>query len=376
VLVRDGLIGQVGSDVVVPENAEIIDGRGRTLMPGLMDAHVHLGANAEANLRQALSLGVTTVFDMGASTSELVDVLVTLRSADRGDLADVRIAGLMAGMPVGTGAGPSPGVRDAAEAAAFVDARISGGSDYIKILYDDGAWRGTPYPMLDLETVTALIASAHERSLLAVVHAMAAEQRAREAIGARADGLVHLFFGPSVAPDFADLAKNNGTFVIPTLGVMHETCGRMVGESVVDDPLLGPYIRPELRPAMSMQAAADGVDVSCEGADDAVRQLARAGVPILTGTDSPVPSQTYGASVHSELAALVDTGLTPIQALTAATSAPAQAFGLSDRGRISPGLRADLVLVEGDPTRDILATRRIVMVWKRGVSVERMKYGE
>jgi len=65
--------------------------------------------------------------------------------------------------------------------------------------------------------------------------------------------------------------------------------------------------------------------------------------------------------------------MSPAQALTAATAAPARAFRLADRGRIEPGLRADLVLVEGDPTRDILATRRIVAVWKRGVPVERKR---
>lgn len=70
----------------------------------------------------------------------------------------------------------------------------------------------------------------------------------------------------------------------------------------------------------------------------------------------------------------VRAGLTPVQALTAATSAPARAFGLTDRGRISPGLRADLLLVDGDPTTDILASRRIVMLWKRGSRVDRFRY--
>ena len=94
------------------------------------------------------------------------------------------------------------------------------------------------------------------------------------------------------------------------------------------------------------------------------------------GTDSPVPGETYGASVHDELAMMVDIGLTPLQALAAATSAPATSFRLKDRGAIRPGLRADLVLVDGDPTHDIRATRRIVRVWKRGVEVERVRYAE
>jgi imidazolonepropionase-like amidohydrolase len=97
-------------------------------------------------------------------------------------------------------------------------------------------------------------------------------------------------------------------------------------------------------------------------------------VPILAGTDAPSPGQTYGASIHGELQLLVGVGLTPIQALTAATAAGARAFRLTDRGRIREGLRADLVLVDGDPTINTLDTRRIVVVWKRGTVVERVRF--
>jgi imidazolonepropionase-like amidohydrolase len=102
-----------------------------------------------------------------------------------------------------------------------------------------------------------------------------------------------------------------------------------------------------------------------------VKAVSAAGVTILAGTDGPLPPTEPGKSLHRELELLVEAGLTPLQALAAATSAPARAFGLPDRGRIAPGLRADLVLVDGDPTVDITATRRIVAVWKRGVALER-----
>ena len=92
---------------------------------------------------------------------------------------------------------------------------------------------------------------------------------------------------------------------------------------------------------MTFRFNVEGGPKSCEGTDKAIRELARYKVPIITGTDSPVPGQTYGASLHGELALLVAAGLSPVQALTAATSAPARAFGLTDRGRIAPGLRAD-----------------------------------
>ena len=98
----------------------------------------------------------------------------------------------------------------------------------------------------------------------------------------------------------------------------------------------------------------------------AVGALHRAGVVILAGTDVPAPGTAHGLSLHRELELLVRSGLTPAEALTAATFAPARAFGFLDRGRIAEGLRADLVLVNGDPTADITATRDIAGVWKLG----------
>jgi hypothetical protein len=111
-----------------------------------------------------------------------------------------------------------------------------------------------------------------------------------------------------------------------------------------------------------------------EGAEEAVRQLKAAGVPLLAGSDAPNPGTAHGVSLHRELELLVKAGLTPLEALTAATSTPARIFGLADRGRISQGLRADLVLVSGDPTKDVLATRDIVGIWKAGVPFDRGAY--
>jgi hypothetical protein len=105
----------------------------------------------------------------------------------------------------------------------------------------------------------------------------------------------------------------------------------------------------------------------------ATKLLNDAKVPILAGTDAPNPGTTHGLSVHRELELLVRAGLSPEAALAAATSVPARVYSLKDRGRIAPGLRADLVLVTGDPTRDITATRDIVAIWKRGVRVDRPK---
>src|SRR5688572_32732186 len=131
------------------------------------------------------------------------------------------------------------------------------------------------------------------------------------------------------------------------------------GEAIAKDPRLAPYISPEnvqgLTRTFPKRPGSPSRDLG--RALETVRQLRAAGVPILAGSDAPNPGTAHGASMHRELELLVESGLTPVEALRSATSVPARAFALSDRGRIAEGLRADLVLVNGDPTADILATR-------------------
>ena len=379
VLVRDGVIAGVGGpELAAPPGATVVDGRGRTLMPGLIDAHVHLSDSAEADLRQAASLGVTTVLDMGSGGARY-ERIKALRAADAPRMADVRTAGGVATAPGGHPTqmgGPVlvATISDSADAQPFVDARIAEGSDYVKIIYDDLKSIGMSVPMLDRRTLQGLVAAAHARGKLAVVHVLT-EAQARDAIEAGADGLVHLFTGDTVSRGFARLAASRGAFVVPTLSVVYGPCNESIGVRVAADSLLRPYIRPALRSWVST-ARPPRAARSCDGTREAIRQMVRLGVPVLAGTDAPSPPLTYGVAMHGELELLVGAGLTPVQALAAATSAPARAFRLTDRGRIGSGLRADLVLTDGDPTRDILDTRRIVTGWKRGVAVERTRYDE
>jgi imidazolonepropionase-like amidohydrolase len=159
-------------------------------------------------------------------------------------------------------------------------------------------------------------------------------------------------------------------FVIPTLTVLRSVCGLGPGRNIIEDPRLGKYLLPEdvtlLQKDISKADARD-----CERPIEAVAKLATHGVPLLAGSDQHNPGTTPGASLHGELEFLVEAGLEPVQALRAATSATAKAFRLTDRGGIAPGLRADLLLVQGNPTVDIKATRNIVAVWKDGVEFNR-----
>jgi imidazolonepropionase-like amidohydrolase len=151
--------------------------------------------------------------------------------------------------------------------------------------------------------------------------------------------------------------------------------GMSGGLHVAADERLAPFLSPQALETLTAPARRSAAsDARYAVARGATRMLWEAGVPILAGSDAPNDGTTYGASMHRELELLVEAGMRPIEALAAATAAPARAFGLDDRGRIVPGMRADLLLVEGDPTVDITATRRIAGVWKRGVRLDRQAY--
>jgi imidazolonepropionase-like amidohydrolase len=308
------------------------------------------------------------------NTGETLLTLKRIEATDSLALADLRIAGIGATAPGGwpTSPTPYPTVSTPVEAAAFVQMRLSEGSDFIKIFYDDLSRFGNPRPTISEDTLRALIEAATAHGTISVVH-VATEAQARAAVGAGGSGLAHVFIGDTVSADFGEFAASHGAFVIPTLSVLR--CRLVEVPRSATDERLAPFLPPEARrlEASRQRSVAQG-RMPCAALQSTLKQLIAAKVPILAGSDEPLPGSTYGASLHGELSMLVENGLTPLQALIAATSAPADAFRLVDRGRIRPGRRADLMLVEGDPSRDILATRNIVAVWKRGEQATRQRY--
>ena len=288
------------------------------------------------------------------------------RSADRPDLfspANLVTAPGGHGTEYGV---PIPTLSSASEAQGFIDARLAEGADYIKIVLEDGSELGRSLPTLDEATLRAAIEAAHRRGVLAVVH-VGDYEFARMAIRAGADGLAHTFAERLPDQDYGALVANAGVFVVPTLTVLESASGVAGGATLVNDPVLGPRLSPhEIAGLLQRFPPPAGSTMSIQNALASVRAVHDAGGVILAGTDAPNPGTALGVSLHRELQLLVRAGLTPMEALVAATSAPADAFRLPGRGRIAEGRRADVVLVEGDPTTDILATRNIVGIWKEG----------
>jgi imidazolonepropionase-like amidohydrolase len=321
--------------------ARMIDAGGATLLPGFIDAHVHL--LEEGHLQQLADFGVTTTLDMGAWPPAMVDSL-----RNRTGMADVRSAGIPA-TTAGSSHSRLPGwpaeevVDGPAGAARFVTDRIAEGADYIKLIVD------TPGP--DQQILDALVAASHRHGKLTVAHA-ASTAAVDMALQAGVDMITHVPLDRPLTVCTATRILAQECAMIPTLTMMKGIADRVAAAKHSQGvPAAGP---------------------SYESARDSVAALHRAGVPILAGTDANagpgIPfSPRHGESLHDELELLIDAGLSTVEALRAATVLPAQHFRLHDRGVIEPGRRADLVLIDGDPIADIRATRQIRRVWCAGV---------
>ncbi|MCU1283264.1 MAG: amidohydrolase, partial [bacterium] len=241
VLVDKGLIRAIDRKLSA-KGATVIDGTGKTLLPGLIDSHTH--AYEEKALKQALVFGVTTELDMFGDPAKNRDLRQRELRGEATGQADLRSAGVLATAPKGHGTEygiPIPTLSKPEDAAAFVADRVKDGSDYVKIVLDDGKWFGKGIPTLDAATVAALVRAAHDQHLLTVVH-IGSQMGARTAIDGGADGLAHLFIDSAPAADFASFVAAHHAFVIPTLAVLTPICEGAILTSLTTDPEVAPYL--------------------------------------------------------------------------------------------------------------------------------------
>jgi imidazolonepropionase-like amidohydrolase len=344
IVIDNGAIAAMG---LLVTGDTTIDGGGATLLPGLIDAHVHVLTPPE--LEQGAQWGVTTMLDMGSPSMQLTD---SLRNRPGG--SDIRGSGPAASAPGGIqttrmGMPLSTAVSGPADAPRFVAERVAEGSDYLKIIVEDPAAMGPA--ALDVPTIAALVAAAHEAGLKVIAHASRTASM-RMAAEAGVDVLTHAPLDAEIDDQLAALYVTQGIVTVPTLTMMRTMVAANAGRQ--------------------LPTHAGAIDYT--NARATVATFHQAGMTILAGTDANMAPMSpakvpHGESLHDELGLLVEAGLTPVEALQAATALPAEYFGMGDRGIIAPGLRADLVLVAGDPTEDIAATRAIRGVWIAGKRV-------
>jgi imidazolonepropionase-like amidohydrolase len=349
-IVRDRLITD---DIVRPANAETVDGNGGVLLPGLIDSHVHI--DTRSDLEQCARAGVTTVLDMATRDLAALDSL-----RDPAGLPTVLRAGMPASAPGGThtkkmGFAGSSAVTSEPDAARFVADRAQEGVDYIKVIVEDPRMPGTaalPAPIL-----AAIVIAAHARGLLVVAHAVTSAAL-RLADDAGVDVITHAPLNRDLNADEAAALAARGSVLVPTLTMM-----RGVSAAVGRKLMFRLLRRLRVAPPVEYAHARGSVTAACA-----------AGLTIVAGTDANnepgAPfSPRHGTSLADELGLLVDAGLTPTEAIRSATALPARTFGLNDRGVIAAGRRADLLLVDGEPTVDIGAIRNVRAVWVAGARV-------
>ena len=309
-----------------------IDCHNQVLLPGLIDAHAH-PASVD-HLRQMASYGITTAFLQSGSSPALRFSLM-----NHTGLTDLRYASQ--GAPVTNDSSVLP-PSIAAAGIYYSPSQVPGyivnqtTSDWIKILAVSPQYGTLLQPVLD-----AIVSAAHAIGMFTVCHAPAFEA-VRQALEAGVDQVHHSPLDKPLDDTIVELYENGKQPNCPTLVAM---------QAIADH-----------EPATSKYAPAA----------ESVTKLYKAGVPILAGTDSNTKQGLpglvpFGDSIHYELELLVDAGLTPLDALRAATSLPAMYYGLRDRGSVEVGMRADLLLVGGDPIANISKTRDIKRIFLAGI---------
>ncbi len=363
--VHDGRI--VNSASVI--DATVVDGQGGFVIPGLIDAHTHSWGNA---LQQSLQYGVTTTLDMFTDTRFFL-----AKKDQRSGLTAVQEADLFSSGVLVTSAGGHgteygiaiPTIARPEEAGNFVAARLAEGSDYIKIVYDAAAshpdHKGR-FTSIDYDTLAAVVGAAHDQNALAVVHVMDLTS-AEHAAKAGADGLVHTFGGTPASDELIALMKSQNMFVIPTLSILASLAGEGRGQALIKDSVFSTHLAADVKHAIandiaSGRVAEDYFAIAIEN----TRRMHQAGIAVLAGTDAPNQGTAHGISLHDELALLVDSGLSPSEALTAATYLPYSTFNIGERGHLRSGARADFIVLNKDPRTHIKHTQHIRWIVKNG----------
>jgi len=355
VIVRDGRIEAAGAAgaIRVPKGVSTIDVAGKTLLPGLWDMHAHVGQLEWGPVY--LASGVTTARDMGGELETVTSLRDTWRD---GHAPGPRL--LLAGLVDGPGPGSFGAVTaaNAEEGRAVVRRYKSAGFQQMKI-----------YSLLDRPTAAAVVEAAHAAGMTVTGH-IPNGLTLRDVVELGFDNVAHLVVRG--APDSAELRdtiaflKAHGTVMDPTVS-WNELLGRSAQTSIVSfqpgiahvDPSLRRLLETANGGAVTPQEAADRLARSLQ----IIKALHDAGVAIVAGTDKGVP----GVSVAREIELYVQAGLPPMDAIRAATAVPARVMGLAnDSGTIAPGLRADLIVVDGNPLARISDIRNVTMVCANG----------
>lgn len=367
-------------------NARRVDVTGRTIIPGLVDSHVHLATppnrvKAEALLRRNLYGGVTTVRDMAddlRSVGELArasrvgeipapDIFYAAVVAGTDFFKDPRVAAVSAGVPVGTA--PWAHAIDEKTNLAEVITLVRGTSATAIKIYAD----------LPSDLVAKLTAEAHRQGLMVWAHSAVFPARPADGIAAGVDSVSHICYlayqvEPEVHASYEDRTPVDEKLLKPNDPVMAGLFREMLAKKILIDATGSLFVREE----GPRKKDPNGKPLRCTGKAviALTTQAAAMGVPISTGTDFMLPASEPFPEVHEELLFLArDVGMKPLDVIRAATLMGARAAGQEkERGSIEAGKLADFVVLKADPLKDMANIRSIETVVKRGKEYRRTDY--
>jgi len=374
-LLQNHKISAVGTreEVTLPEHAEVVDVTGKTIIPGLINGHGHVGQakgiegghysaeNVLENLAIYARYGVTTVVSLGDDQEEGVPFRHVNDS-----FPDSRARLYIAGKVI-TGNTPEEALED-------VNYNHEMGVDYMKIRVDDNL--GTSDKMPE-EVYHAVIDRSHELGYQIATHMYELED-ARKLLEAGSDLLAHSIRDLPVDESFIGLIKEKGVGYCPTL--TRELSTYVYGDTAaffsdpfflkeypleVIEPLLDPGRQQEIRNKRSAQIYKQQLPVAYAN----LKTLSDAGIPIVFGTDSGVPTRFMGYFEHLEMEMMAEAGMSPMEIIVSATKNVAESLHLKDLGTLSEGNWADFLILETDPLEDIGNCRDIWKVFIGGIEV-------
>ena len=398
-LVQNGRISAIGprADVKAPAGAARVDLTGKTVMPAMINAHVHIGyegyttwraenytaENVLDHLQREAFYGTAATQSVGTSPTEAA--LQFQRDQQAGKYPPASRFFFMPGMAPPNG-GPDAVLRvatnklrvinevtTAAEARAAVQKMAAQKIPAVKMWVDDR--RGT-YPKLTEEAYLAILDEAHKHKMIVHAHATTlADQKA--VVKAGADVVVHMVQGEKLDDEYLALLKEKKPYWATVIGL-----GDPTGVCQPDpffEVALPAKVIAEIRATTERRPLAPSCGPPSPNAPRREEIMAynfprmiASGARIVLGTDTGIqPGHTFGSGEHVELARWVQLGLSPSDAIVAATKRPAELLGLKDMGTLAAGKRADFIVLDANPLDQITNTRRIASVYLRGSAVDR-----
>ena len=395
VVIRDGRVENAGTRdaTPIPEGAEVVDITGKTVIPGLVNLHVHYRGGPETIERQfrtQLYYGVTTARSIGSDSPEAVPFLLEA-NAGRPGFPRAYTAGMGFSHPNGfNGAGRNTPTTEE-EARAMVQAQVALGVHFIKMWVNEVAEPGLK---ITPEMRTVIIDEAIRNGAVPVAH-IDDEVDGRQLIEAGLRDFLHstvLTFGPGAgvpvdnpepSQEFIQMCLDNGVSFTPTLSIVQNNWHFAEHPELLEDPALRAAFNesalarwddPENRAQVVEAPGFEDRKAAFRQVQDFVKTMHDAGVKVALGNDAGTANVPYGWGMHHEMALYVEAGLTPMQAIVAATSTGAGQMppvGEADFGTLRAGMVADLVVLNADPLVDIQNTLEIERVMRLGEWVER-----